>query len=57
MARARKPKSLVEEDQIRGHLSDLDIHKSIGTDGMYLQVLGDLADVIVRPFSILFARS
>lgn len=45
---------LVEENQNREYLSKLDIHKSMGLHGMQPQVLRNLADVIVRPFSIIF---
>ena len=48
---------LVEENQVRLYLSKLDIHKSMSPDGTHAQVLRELADVIVRPRSIIFEQS
>lgn len=48
---------LVEEDQVREYLSKLDIHKSIGPEGMRPQVLRELANVLARPLSIIFDQS
>ena len=48
---------MVEEDQVREYLSSLDIHKSMGPDGMHPQVLRELADVIVRPLSTILDQS
>jgi len=48
---------LVEEDQVRGHLSKLDILQSEGPDGMYPRLLRELAGVIVRPPSTILDQS
>jgi len=44
---------LVEEDQVREYLSDLDICKSMGPDRMHPQVR-KLTTVIARPLLIIF---
>lgn len=43
-----------EEDGVSEHLSQLDIHKSMGSVRMLFMVLMEPANVIQRPVSIIF---
>ncbi|KGL97629.1 RNA-directed DNA polymerase from mobile element jockey, partial [Charadrius vociferus] len=46
----------VGEDQVRDHLRNLKVHKSMGPDEIHPWVLRELADEVTKPLAIIFKK-
>ncbi|KFW00960.1 hypothetical protein N326_11204, partial [Eurypyga helias] len=51
----RKP-PMVSEDQVREHLRNLKVHKSMGPDGIHPRGLKELVDGIAKTLSLIFKK-
>ncbi|KFQ39694.1 hypothetical protein N332_05734, partial [Mesitornis unicolor] len=45
------------EEMVSNLLHLLDVHKSLGPDGIHPRVLGKLAEVLAKPLSIIYQQS
>ncbi|KFQ81688.1 RNA-directed DNA polymerase from mobile element jockey, partial [Phaethon lepturus] len=46
----------VREDQVRDHLRNVNINKSMGPDKMHPRVLRELTDIVTNPLCVIFEK-
>ncbi|KAF4796725.1 hypothetical protein TURU_081889 [Turdus rufiventris] len=55
--REKNDSPVIQEAAVRELLSHLDVHKSMGPDGIYPRVMRELADELAKPLSIIYQQS
>ncbi|KFZ47660.1 hypothetical protein N321_04245, partial [Antrostomus carolinensis] len=48
---------IIQEEMVKDPLSQLDIHRAMGPDGVHPRVLRELAEVLAKPLSIIYQQS